>query len=131
MGIGLLEYVQKIDGEIVNKPATFNVNILNFKTDKEIYHPGDVVKIYTDYCRTRSFEAKTTWRLINATQITFAEKITQNTPGCTQNWIAIGVVPTYAVNGTHHLEAVSALILNPLHTVYLNFRSQEFQVQYK
>lgn len=128
-GSFVLMYMQNIDGVLVDKPATFNVDIQNFKTDKEVYHRGDTVKIYTDYCRNRSFEARTTWRIINATQITFPEKVTQNTAGCTKNWIAIGDVPFYAVSGVHHLEAVSALKISPIKTIYINFRSQDFNVQ--
>lgn len=128
VGSLVIVYYQSIDG-LWNPPAIFKVDINNFKTDKEIYHTGDAVSILTSYCRTRDFEAHTTWRLINATQITFAEKVSQMTKGCTTDkWIVIGVIPPYAYSGTHHLEGITAIKVNPLKTIYLNFRSQDFQV---
>lgn len=132
IGSLFLTYMQSIDGVFIFKPAIFDkgIDIRHMKTDKEVYHRGDIVSIYTSYCRTRNFEAKTTWRLIDTYQITLAEKDTVNTVGCTKDkWIPIGPIPQYAVMGVHHLEGVSLLVLNGVHTIPITFISQEFQVQ--
>lgn len=130
LGSAYLIYLQSIDGVLLNPPATFYVDLQHFQTDKTVYQRGDSISIFTSYCRNRAFEARTTWRLINATQIIFAEHISQMIPGCTTDkWAVVGVIPSYSLSGEHHLEGITAITLNPLHTIYLNFRSEDFEVQ--
>lgn len=129
---GYFYYLNNLDGVVFDKPFTFadNINISNFKTDKELYARGEPVSILTSYCVDRDFTALTTWRLINATQITFAEKTGVMKVGCVQDrWVVIGVVPAYAVKGKHHLEGISAIKINAVKTIYVKFRSQDFDVQ--
>lgn len=130
LGSLIVTYYQSIDGDMVNKPVKFNVDPLNFKTDKSVYKKGEAVSILTSYCRLRNFESHTTWRLINSTQITFAEKVSQMTVGCTiDKYSVVGVIPPYAYSGVHHFEGVTAIKVNPLKTIYINFRSQDFTVE--
>lgn len=127
---GYLYYLQHLDGVYFEKPVVWNIDPLKFKTDKDAYHPGDPISIYTDYCRTRDFTALTTWRLLNNTQITFPPRGPNiMTKGCTQKWVFIADIPLYAVVGPHHLEGVTEIQVNPLKKMYINFRSVDFQVE--
>lgn len=129
VGALVFSYMQTIDGTYIGYPVTWNVDPLKFKTEKDIYHRGDVLRIYTDYCRNRTFTALTTWRLLNNTQITFPPKGPNiQTVGCTKAWVTIAEVPSYAVLGTHHLEGTTEIQVNPLKKIYIDFKSQDFQV---
>lgn len=126
---GYLYYLNNLDGVIFEKPVVWNVDPLNFKTDKTAYHRGDTIQIYTDYCRTRTFTALTTWRLLNNTQITFPPRGPNvQRVGCTKTWVSIASIPDYAVFGTHHLEGTTEIQVNPLKKIYIDFRSQDFNV---
>lgn len=131
-GSGYLLYIQNIDGVYVNKPFTFGAGVdhLALRTDKPVYHPGDTVSVLMTLCKHRNYKAVTTWKIYNETVITFPSKGSViNGVGCiTNKWIPIGDIPPYAIPGPHHLESVSEVILNPLHTIYWENRSVEFEV---
>lgn len=128
-----LIYMQNIDGVYLNKPFTFaeNIDPQNFKTDKEVYQRGDPLYIIMSACKNRNYTAEITWRLINATVITFPSTGSRIVSiGCIKDKaIFIGIIPQYAVLGTHHLEETAAIHLNGIHTIYYQFRSQNFLVQ--
>lgn len=129
LGSLFLTYYQNIDGTW-NPPFTFYIDKNNFKTDKTEYHRGDAISIFTSFCANRNFQTMTTWKLINEFQLTFAAKPLHTIQkGCVKDkWIVIGQVPEYAVFGIHHLEGVSQNVINPLKTIYVNFRSVDFKV---
>lgn len=130
LGSLTLVYCQDIDGVYVNPPFTFHTDEQALKTDKTVYHRGDPIYIVNSLCKNRNYSAATTWRLVNETVITFPEQGARlSSVGCVENkQFFIGVVPPYSIVGTHHLEATAAIMLNRLHTVYYEFRSQDFQV---
>ncbi len=125
-----LIYYKDIDGTVTGIPITFRVDQLNLKTDKAVYKAGDTVSVFTSHCRNRSYSIDTSWKLVNETVITFPEKTAVATKGCTlDKWIPVGEIPAYSHLGVHHLEAVMAIKVNGIHTVYVNVRSQDFQVE--
>lgn len=128
--LGYTFYESTLDA-VFFPPLTFSVDEQNLKTDREVYAPGDTISIQNSLCKKRNYTAKTTWRLLNGTVVTFPDQGSKvATIECVKDrWFAIGQIPLYATKGTHHLEAVTAITLNSYKTVYLNFKSQEFQVQ--
>lgn len=133
LGSLFLVYMQTIDGVYIRKPFIFQKGIdpQNLKTDKALYHRGDMISILTSVCKYRDYKSETTWKIINATVITFPSMGSKlNSTGCTlDKWIPIGKVPEYAVNGKHHMEATTAVILNNIHTIYYQFRTVDFDVK--
>ncbi len=125
-----LLYLQSMDGTLFNEPFTMYVDPLNMKTNKMIYHQGDMVNLLTSVCKHREYSARITWKLINETVITYPDTGTRIAGvGCiTDKWVPIGVIPPYAVPGLHHIEGVSEIQINPLRKLYFNYRSQDFQV---
>lgn len=123
-----LSYLQNFDA-YMRPPITQNNDIQNLKTDKLVYHIGEGVKVYLDYCKHRQYEAITTWRIINETVITFPPKISGVAPvGCKKIWAEVIVIPERAVLGVHHLEGTSEIKANALKTIHIDFRSKEFEV---
>lgn len=130
-----LTYMQYIDGVYVHKPFVLYVDPQAIVTDKIIYHPGDLIQIYTSYCRYRNYTAIATWKMVDGTEITFSN-INGNglpkivAPECVTNkLIPIGIIPDYASPGTYHLEGATQLTLNHLHTLYYTYKSINFQIQ--
>lgn len=130
LGSAVLLYFQNIDGIVINKPLTFYVDTQNFKTDKAVYHRGDTISILTSVCINRAYRGEVTWRLINETVVTFPTSYKVNSVGCLKDKVvAVGTIPPYAVEGTHHLEGSLALHINAINTQYMNFKSVNFEVQ--
>lgn len=123
-------YFNTLD-EAIFPPFTFKTDQMNLKTDKDLYHPGDAVSIQNSFCRNRNFTVVSTWKLFNGTVITFPSSgVKVVTAMCVKDqWFVIGTIPSYATKGTHHLEATAEVQLNPQKKVYLNFKSQNFDVE--
>lgn len=128
--LGVSFYLNTLD-TIIFPPVTFHTDQMNLKTDKDVYNPGDFVSIQNSLCKNRNYAVHTTWRLLNGTVITFPDQGSKiASMGCvTDKWFAIGQIPAYATKGAHHLEGVSELQLNSQKKIYLNFRSQVFDVR--
>lgn len=126
-----LIYIENIDGVYINQPFTLYVNGQDFKTDKQIYKKGDEVSIFTFFCKNRPYTTQTTWRLVDDIVTTFSDQTSKiSTIGCLKNkYVSIGKIPPYVISGTYHLEGSSEIIINPLHTMYYSYRSQDFQVE--
>lgn len=129
IGSLVLLYYQNIDGVYVNKPISFSVDTQALQVNKPSYRAGDTIDVLFSYCRTRDFTTLSTWKLINEFVVTYPETRTVQKPECVTNrWVAIGVVPPDAIAGTHHLEGTTEIQLNALHSVYVDYRSVNFQV---
>lgn len=115
---------------IIFPPVTTFTDQMNLKTDKTTYNPGDIVSIQNSLCKNRNYTAKTTWRLLNGTVITFPDQGSRiSKVECVKDrWFVIGQIPLYATKGIHHLEATTEIQINPQKKVYLNFRSRDFEV---
>lgn len=124
-------YEKNLDGVVFNQPATFYVDIHNFKTDKEVYVIGETVKIFTSYCVNRPFQSKTSWRLVNASstaQISFIDKDTQMVVGCVSNrWVTIGVIPPLTPHDTWRLEGASVFRFDQ-QSLPLLFKTKNFKI---
>lgn len=126
-------YLTYIDGTIINPAITHYNDTKKLETDKATYKRGETVKVRFSYCKFRQYEAKVTWRIVNQTAINFPEK-TSNvaTVGCKgvdePYWVPVAVIPETATPGPHVLEAVNTLKVNSLRTIFIEFRTVEFQV---
>lgn len=127
--LGWSFYMNVLDA-VIFPPLTFHVDQQRLKTDKMSYNPGDTISIQNSFCKNRNYTALTTWRLLNGTQITFPPTGSKvSSVGCvTGRWFVIGQIPVYATKGVHHLEATTEIQVNSQKKIYLNFRSQDFQV---
>jgi hypothetical protein len=128
IGSAIILFYQNVDGSFVRRPITFSVNVNALQTDKAVYHKGDPVLVHFAYCRYRSFSASTQWKLVNETVVFFPEQNYILKPECSDRWIQIGEIPSYAVLGPHHFEGTTAAYINALHTMYFNYRSMDFDV---
>lgn len=129
LGSFYLIYVQQIDGHYINIPISFQVDTQNLQIERPVYHSGDTIRTLFSFCRYRNYTTKSTWKLVNEIVITYPETSTVLKPECVTNrWITIGVIPPDAIPGAHHLEGVTQIQLNPLNSVYINYKSEEFQV---
>lgn len=131
---GYLTY-DRLDGHLFNKPYIPCTDIQNLQVEKPMYHIGETVKYHACATRTRNYEVRTTWRIVNATTITYPTKGIQTvSPGEIDAWVAIGDIPKYATPGTHHIEGTAEIFIHrsdediPENTIYINFRSQDFEV---
>ena len=106
------------------------VDPMHLETYKSVYYPGDTVSIQTSICRNRDYSARTTWRLFNETVITYPSQVVRIlSRGCLRNkWFPVATIPPCAINGTHHLEAVTEIRINPLQTLTYTFSSVVFEV---
>jgi len=128
-GSFVVAYFQYIDGSLVRKPITFGVDIKNLQTQHEMYRPGETVRLKFSFCRHRSYELTSNWKIVNATIVFFPEVRLVVTPACIEDkYVEIGHVPFTTVPGPHHMEGTSAVKVNNLRTIYIDYRSEEFQV---
>lgn len=127
--LGNTFYMSTLDA-VIFPPVTILVDRMNLKTDRVVYNPGDVVSIQISLCKNRNYTSRTTWRLLNGTVITFPDQGSRIADvGCVKDkWFIIGQIPLYSTKGVHHLEAVSEIQVNSQKKIYLNFRSQNFDV---
>lgn len=134
--LGSTFYYNTLDA-VIFPPITAHTDQMNLKTDKDIYKPGDVISIQNSFCKNRGYTSITTWKLHNGTVITLSPLddtgksfIKVSSPGCvTDQWFTIGVIPLYATKGTHWADATTEIQLNFMKKIYLNFRTQNFEVQ--
>lgn len=129
VGSLIIVYFQNIDGVILNKPITFSVDTQKLKVDKQVYRRGDPIFVVFSFCRHRNYTAKTSWRLINDTVIAFPEISANYTKTCFNGKAFIGTIPPYSISGLHHLEGTSALRVNALNTIFINYRTEGFTVK--
>lgn len=129
------QFYGQLDGVYFNKPYIPCVDILNLKVEKPVYHIGETVKYHGCADRTRDYEVRTTWRILNATVITYPDKgIQAVSAGHFEGLVPVGDIPKYATPGTHHIEGTAEIFLHPsdenkpAKTIYIRFRSQDFQV---
>lgn len=127
--LGVSFYMNTLDA-VLFPPVTTFTDQMNLKTDKTEYHPGDIVSIQNSLCKNRNYTAHTTWRLLNGTVVTFPDQGTRlaKVECVTDKWFVIGQIPLYATKGSHHLEAVTEIQVNSQKKLYLNFKSQDFEV---
>lgn len=131
---GYLTY-DRLDGHLFNKPYIPCTDIKNLQVEKLIYRIGETVKYHACATRTRNYEVRTTWKIVNATAINYPDNgIKVVSPGHIDGLVAIGDIPKYATPGTHHIEGVAEIFIHPgdqnvpQNIIYINFKSQDFQV---
>lgn len=127
--LGFSFYMNVLDAALF-PPITFLADQQNLKTDKTEYHAGEFISIQNSFCKNRNYAAKTTWRILNGTVITFPDQGSHvsKTECVTDRWFTIGQIPVYAAVGMHHLEGTTEVQVNSQKKIYLNFKSQEFNV---
>lgn len=80
-----LFYHHALDGVYINRALTFTqgVDPLNMQTVKPEYKRGEMVQIYTSFCKNRESIAVTQWALANSTLTFYAPSPTREVPlGC-------------------------------------------------
>lgn len=129
LGSLVLFYYDQVDG-VWNPAITFQTDQMNLRTDKNAYRPGDTISVQNSICKNRNYGIHTTWKLVDDVVISFPDQGTRIVKmECVKDrWFEIGKIPQFASKGMNHLEAVSEIKINPIKTIYLNFRSQDFQV---
>ena len=128
VGILFLSYLAFIDGVVLNKPITYNGNV--FTTDKQIYYVGDTVKVNIQFCKMRNLEGTVQWALVD-TYIYYMPQIKSNVPvGCyTDKYFDAGFITKAIVPGKYHFEGVRKFEVNPLRTVYYNYKTTDFEIR--
>lgn len=127
LGSATLLYFQHIDGTW-NPPITFKVDTQALETDKPSYGVGQWVSVHFSYCRLRAFTTRTQWQLVDDTVIFFPEQSYLLKPECIDKFVAIGQIPPYTILGTHHLEGMTQIQLNPLKTMQITYKTKDFNV---
>lgn len=113
----------------------FEQDATNLKTEHEVYHPGDTVRVHMKFCKLRNSEDRTTWNLSNG--ITVATKEGPwghlNT-GCyplngDTSLVEIGVVPLEAPTAEYRYFGVAEYRLWSGAVFQKDLRSEPFRVE--
>ena len=132
LGGGLMYYWAFIDA-IVFPPLTMHVDPRNLQTDKPVYKSGDVVRVYTAFCKNRPGGVISNWSLVDTIVRTYPTKQYELAKGCygsAQEPVLVEVVtlPPEMPNDTYHLKSVTRVRINPLKEVITNYRTTEFEI---
>ena len=122
-----------IDGELINKPLKFYVDITKLETDKQVYHEGEYVALKLSFCKYRNVSAVAQWSLVD-TIVRFYPTVTRSSPvGCygidKPFYAGIEPIPEALPPGTYHLEGIVKVKVNPLNEQFYNYKSVNFEVK--
>lgn len=138
LGLGFLAF-NSLNGEKINPVITFTqgVDPLNFKTEKDVYNRGEMVRIYTSFCKNREATAGSLWTLVNEQIIFFSPKVPEKELpiGCYPEnqteltLVNIHIIPDDVVNGEHYFVGVGTQVLPNGKIIKTSYKTQKFIVE--
>jgi hypothetical protein len=130
VGFLIFGYMFYLDGDLVNKAVEYE-QFEELQVEKEVYSPGEVVRLYNKFCKYRDAEVAVSWALIDTIVRFYPEKVTTGRTGCYgyegRAFEAV-TIPPDVFDGTYHLEATVRVKINPVKTITYNFSTEEFQI---
>jgi hypothetical protein len=97
IGGAYLAWYNVLDGNVMNPPITWRngTDPPNLKTEKHTYRPGETVRAYTSFCKTRNAKTTTQWALSDHFLTIYAQTPEANIPpGC---YPLVGTSTTFAI----------------------------------
>ena len=133
LGLALFGYWHFIDGTIIRKPLEFYMDIENMEVEKEVYAPGEDVRVYTSFCKNRNAVGVSTWSLVDTIVRFYPEKRASAPIGCygvpdPALFVAVSLPPDL-VDGIYYLEGVSRVKINPVKTLIYHYKTEEFIIK--
>lgn len=127
---GLVGYWELIDGGLIGKVITIQ-NPLQVKTEKTIYHPGEMVQGYITFCKYRNVVATIKDALIDDYLKEFSPRdTTSGVIGCKQNLLVnFDLIPPDTFPEKYHITRTLEYNINPLKTVVIQLQTNSFEVQ--
>lgn len=97
-------------------------------TDKTSYHPGDRISYTISYCKYIDLGAVVVRSLVNGTRTNFTTQNSDIPMGCHTTKLSDLIIPDYLDSDKYHLEANITYQVNPIRTVQINWRSNDFKI---
>ena len=96
--------------------------------DKTTYNAGDRIEYTITYFKYGDWVGTIYRSIVDGTIVAFSP-VTNNLPkGCRSTVKGDMVIPDYLSTGVYHLEATASYKVNPIRTVNISWKSQEFSV---
>lgn len=130
----LFIYWSFIDGVMINKVA--NTNHITYKTDKEVYYPGDTIFISVKgFCKYRELPVKSYYSLIDGISIPYAVKDRAIPKGCVDEnrYYLLDTIPNIGLpDGDYYISGYHQYNINPIRTgdegIQINFETNKFRI---
>lgn len=120
--LGVVYYWIFLDDQ---KVITFNDEV--FPVAQEIYHPGETIKVWIDFCKHQEIEGTSSFQLVNGLVYHYTPNTISAGKGCSAFYLPIEI-PDYAEDGLYHVEFITTYDINRLKTVRYENESEEFRV---
>jgi hypothetical protein len=99
------------------------------RLEKLVYHSGDTITYYIDYCKTRSMPMTVNRSLVDGFVVSYAPVETDPPVGCHTTISSSMKIPEYIPAGIYHIEANISARINPLRTFSEHWRSVDFKIE--
>lgn len=118
-----------LDGTVIRPVIKFE-NQLQLKTEKSVYHPGDKVRVYMTYCKSRDITPSFETALIDEHLILYEMELgTSAVIGCKTNVLVdFEIIPPDTYATTYHFTRVLHYQVNPMRTIDVRLQTNQFQV---
>lgn len=129
LGAVTLFFLVFIDGHYMRPVIEFEGPVT---TEKQVYHPGELVKAKMTFCKYRNEESFIQWHLVDTYLKIFPQRTGGVAIGCYRDLVVdIEIVPKDQIPDTVHFEQILQYSLNPWNTVGVPIRTNDFQVEYE
>jgi hypothetical protein len=131
LAIMIFGYLMFIDGTLCSPPLIYETQIL--RTDKDVYHPGDVVSVFLDVYKARDIQGFVTWELVNGRVFPYARRELQSPSGSYEKWFPLENEALPTANLEHpdtlyHFQALVEYPVNKLRTVTYKLVTTPFRI---
>lgn len=135
LGLAYLGWYHIVDGELIRTPLVFRMDEMNIAVEKDVYKPGDEVRGYFSFCKTRVAKGYLQVLLYNESITALpADKPIGLPVGCYPEngelaLYTIGKIPHNATKGPHSMGGFQVEILPTGKEIRTPIRTEEFIVK--
>jgi hypothetical protein len=124
----LFAWLYIIDGTLYEPPLELQLGLI--QTDKEVYHPGEMVKGRFLFHKNGHTDGIIKWSLNNSHTLVYSERILSFPAGIYDKILDIEFLPNLCafVNGSFYFSGVITYQINPLKNVSYEVRTTPFKV---
>ena len=128
-GFLIMGYWYFIDGTYIGKVIDVE-NPSQIKTEKTVYHLGELVKAYFSFCKYRNITAIAQWSIVNDTlQFYPIQERSSGIVGCRKDLlIDVEKIPLDSMPSIYHFSGTVSWVVNPLKTIIIHYKTNDFQV---
>ncbi|HEY8191650.1 MAG TPA: hypothetical protein VIG74_04435, partial [Alphaproteobacteria bacterium] len=127
VGILWLAWATIIDGQLVRPPLTFQTEPI--QVEKEVYHPGEIVRGYMTFCKNRNMTGVVQWSLVDTYLKIYPNRDSAIAQGCYEKkLVEIEVIPMDSYPDMYHYEGTVTYRINAVNTSVVKLRTVPFRV---